>query len=83
MVSFIQLLLLQLQITTMLENLTALLFHKFDFVYLCSDLCLYSEILYYLMEMIGKIVQEDRIPVLKASQDHLKVIKICHVTLFH
>jgi len=48
----------------------------FSSVYLCSDLCLYSEVLCYLVEMIENIAQEDWIPVLKASEDHLKVIKI-------
>jgi hypothetical protein len=55
----------------------------FSSVYLCSDLCLYSEVLCYLVEMIENIAQEDWIPILKASEDHLKVIKIWHVTLFH
>jgi immunoglobulin-binding protein 1 len=41
----------------------------------CGYICLY-----YLGEMTERVAQEDRIPVLKASQDHLKVISVCPVT---
>ena len=80
LVSFIQLS-VQLQITTVLVNLRIVpVFHKFYFLLYTSDLCLHSQVPYYLAEMTEKIAQEDRIPVLKASQDHLKVIILpCHI----
>ncbi len=40
----------------------------------------FLQVPYYLGEMTERVAQEDRIPVLKASQDHLKVISVCPVT---
>jgi hypothetical protein len=39
----------------------------------CDYVVWFLQVPYYLGEMTEQVEQEDRVPVLKASQDHLKV----------
>lgn len=61
---------------------------RLHFMSAWSDLSLFMfgffiQVPYYLGEMTEQVEQEDRIPVLKASQDHLKVILFCPALVMH